>query len=106
MMPYPNSMFLNIRGKKQLTRTPPININAPTYLYKYPKTERISCITIRLLVCNGLNKKKLMHPAIPNSARFKYPNILDRVPYKPIKSAPRLVRKIFLEKKDKKRVMK
>ena len=37
---------------------------------------------------------------MPNSARFKYPKILDKVPDKPMNSGPKQSRKTFREKKD------
>ena len=43
---------------------------------------------------------------IPNSDRFKSPNMLNRVPVRPMKSAPKLSKKIFLEKKVTSRVRK
>jgi hypothetical protein len=44
-----------------------------------------------------------MQLLIPSSARLRYPSILPSVPVSPINSAPRQSRKIFLEKKAKKR---
>jgi hypothetical protein len=37
---------------------------------------------------------------MPSSARFRNPKRLSRVPVNPIKSAPSVSKKIFLEKKD------
>ena len=54
----------------------------------------------------GLNRKKLILIPIPNSDRFNRPNMLNNVPVSPMKSAPRLSKNIFLEKKVTSRVRK
>ena len=43
---------------------------------------------------------------MPNSDRFNRPNMLNSVPVRPMKSAPRLSKNIFLEKKVTRRVRK
>lgn len=41
-----------------------------------------------------------MEVEIPNSAKFKKPNILPKVLVSPIKSSPKLLRNIFRDTKD------
>ena len=46
-----------------------------------------------------------MHRPIPISDKFRIPKILLSVPVRPMNSAPRLSRKIFLEKKARNKLM-
>ena len=77
---------------------PADNMIIPIYLYKYPIIDIISLIFILSLFWMGLNRKILIQLPIPNSARLRYPRIFPMVPVSPMKSAPRLSKKIFLEK--------
>ena len=43
---------------------------------------------------------------MPNSDRFNSPKMLNNVPVRPMKSAPRFSKNILLEKKDTRRVRK
>ena len=98
----PNEMlaFLKINGINALGINAAILIKIPILLYKKPKTETISLIFCLFPSSNGLYRLKATAVPIPISARLRKPKMFTSVPESPRKSAPKLFRKIFLEKKE------
>jgi hypothetical protein len=72
----------------------------------YPKTEMISLMRYWLFSKRGLYNKYPTAVPIPNSARFRKLRIFCKVVVSPTKSAPRIFKNIFREKKDKASVKK